>query len=132
MKSVLFIEPFHFPLPLSSYTYLFCVLVWHIEGLGLGVLVLWYLVVLGAQRVLSLGLPHILGLRRILLLCILCFSLFVSLLELLLMLTIPVFFCIFANGTIWSPSASVWFWCRCIRVWLIWFVRFPLYRWCCW
>ena len=46
---------------------------------------------------------------RILLVCILCLSVFVSLLELLLMLAIPVFFCILANGTIWSPSASLWF-----------------------
>ena len=47
-------------------------------------------------------------------------------------------FCIFANGTIGSPSTLLWFWCWCTGVWLIWFLGFNLYRqlrnlWCwCW
>ena len=90
--------------------------------------VLWYLVVLGVLRVLGLYFPCVLGLERILLLCILCLSVFVGLLELLLILTIPVFFCILANGSIWPPSTSLWFWCCCTGGWLILFLGLNLYR----
>ena len=103
--------------------------VWYIKGLCLGMLgVLWYLVVLGALRVLSLNLPCVLGLERILLLCILCMSVYVGLLELLLVLTIPIFYCILANGTVQSPSTSLWFWCCCTGGWLILFLGLNLYR----
>ena len=71
---------FHWAIPFSPPT-LFLIIfvhiaVWHIEGLCLGGLrISWYLVVLAALRVVSLGLPHILGLEGILLLSILfeCF-----------------------------------------------------------
>ena len=45
--------------------------------------------------------------------CTLAVYLFVCLCQfakLLLMLSIPIFFCIFADGTIQSPSASLWLW----------------------
>ena len=109
---------------------LLCISVWYIKGLCLGGLgVLWYLVVLGALRVLSLNLPRVLGLERILLLFILCLNVFVCLLELLLMLVISVFFCILANGTVWSPSTLLWFWCCYTGGWLILFLGLNLYRW---
>ena len=77
--------------------------------------VLQHLVVLGlsALRVLSLQLSFILGLEGILLLCILCLSIFCTLLELFLVLTIPIFFYILANATVWSPSIWFYFWRWC-------------------
>ena len=99
---------------------LFHISLWYIEGLCLGVLgILWYLVVLGMLRVLSLNLPCVSGLERIPLLCILCLSVCVGLLELFLVLTIPIFFCILANWIVWCPSALPWFWCCCTGGWLI-------------
>ena len=59
----------------------------------------------------------------------LVFEFFVGLLVLLLMLTIPVFFHILANGTIWSSTTLLWFWCCCTGGWLILFLGFNLYRW---
>ena len=56
-------------------------------------------------------------------------SIFVRLLKLLLMFPIPIFFCILADKTIWSPSALLWFWCCCIGVLLIWVLGFNLYLW---
>ena len=76
IKSVLFIKLFNFLIPLSSQTYLLCILVWHIKGLYSDGMVLWYPVVSGVLRVLSLDQPHILGLGRILLLYILCLVVF--------------------------------------------------------
>ena len=102
IKSIFFVDSFHFLLPLSSQLYLFCIVVWHIKELCLGGLrILWYLVILGALRILHLGLPHILGLGWKFLLCI-CLSIFVRLLRLLLIFTIPVFFHILADRAIWS------------------------------
>ena len=102
-------------------------MVWHIKGLCLGGLrISWYLVVLGVLRVLCLGLPCILGLEGKFLLCI-CLSIFVRLLKLLLMFAVPIFFCILADREIWSPSTSLWFWCCCNGVLLIWVLGFNLY-----
>ena len=55
---------FHFLLPLSSQAYLFFILVWHIKGLCLGGLVLWYPVFFGALKAMCLGLLHILCLGK--------------------------------------------------------------------
>ena len=123
---------FHWAIPLSPPTLLLIIFVllvaWHIEGLCLGEMrILWCLVVLGALRVLSLGLPHILGLEVILLLCI-SLSVFVSLLKLLLILAIPVFFHILADRATWSPSTSLKIWYCCTGVLLIWVLGFNLYR----
>ena len=108
---------------------LLCISAWYIEGLCLGGLgVLWCLVLLHVLRVLSLNLPLVLCLERILLLCILCLSVCVGLLELFLVLTILIFFCILANGTVWSPSTSLWFWCCCTGGWLVLFLGLNLYR----
>ena len=51
---------------------------------------------------LSLGLSCVLGWEETLLLCILCLSVFGILQELFLVLTIPIFFFILANGAVWS------------------------------
>ena len=108
-SSLYFLLSFHFLFPFSPETYLFCITAWHIEGLCWGVLVLWCLVVFGVLKVLCLGWPRILVLGRIFLLYI-CFCVFISLWKLPLMLAIPILFCIFANGAIWSPSTLLWFW----------------------
>ena len=103
---------FHSVVPFSSPTpflkCLFCILVWHIEGC-LGVLALWYLIVFGALKVLYLGLPCILALGGVFLLSI-YLHISVRLLKLLLMFSIPILFCIFANGSVWSPSTLLWLW----------------------
>ena len=110
--------------------YLLCISVQYIKGLCLsGLGVLWCLVVLSALRVLSLNLPRVLCLERVLIVCILCLSVFVSLLEVLLMFAVPVFFCILANVTIWSPSTLLWFRFCCTGGWLICFLGFNLYGW---
>ena len=73
---------------------------------------LWYLVVLGLSvlRALNLGLLCILGLEGILLLlCTLCLGVYGALLKLFLVFTIPVFFHIFANRPVQSPSTSFCF-----------------------
>ena len=117
----------YFLLPLFSQVYLFCILVWHIKGC-LGVMALWFLIVFCVLKVLYLGLPCILAWGGVFLPCI-------RLLKLLLMFSVPILFCIFANGTVWSPSALLLL-CYCwIGVWMTWILGFNLYyRWlgiCC-
>ena len=90
---------------------------------------LWYLVVLVVLRVLSLKMLCIMHLEGILLLCILCLSVCDGLLDLFLVLTIPIFFYILANGTVQSPSALFWFClCCCTGGWLIFLLGLNLYR----
>ena len=114
-----FVKSFYFLFPLSPQTYLFCVMVWHIKRLCYGGLILWCLVVFSVLKVLCWGWPHILVLGRIFLLCVsLC--VFISLLKLPLMLAVPILFCIFANGTILSPSTLLWLWYHWTRIWLFW------------
>ena len=68
-----------------------------------------------------LGLLTILGLGALKTLCLGLLWLWTTLLEMLLVVTIPVFFYIFANGAIQSPSASLCFWwCCCTGVGCSW------------
>ena len=68
---------------------------------------------LGVLRVLSLKLICILGLKGILLLYIWGLDVFGVLLELFLMFSTPIFFYIFANGTVWSSSTLFCLWWGC-------------------
>ena len=82
---------------------------------------------LSVLRVLSQKLC-ILGLKENLLLCILCLNVFGTLLELFLVATIPIFFYILANGTVWSQSTSFCFWGCChTGGWLFFLLGLNLY-----
>ena len=72
------------------------------------------------------GLPCVLGLEGKFLLYV-CLILFVRLLKLILMFGVPIFFHFLADRKIWSPPTSLWFWCGCTRVLLIWVLGFDLY-----
>ena len=97
VETTFIIEFFHLFLPFLMKSYLVRISVRCIKCLWPGVLeVSW----LGALCISCLKM-----------LCALGLCAWNILLKLFLMVTVPVFFIIFANGTIWSPSKSLYLWC---------------------
>ena len=100
IETIFVVEPLHLFFPFSMEFQLIGVSIRYIKCLWFGVLE-----VLGLLIILGLGALKALGLGLL--------WLWITLLELLLVVTVPIFFCIFANGAIQSPSTLLCFWWHC-------------------
>ena len=100
IKNILIVEPVHLFFPFSTEFHLIGVSIKYIKCLWSGVLE-------------ALGLLIILGLGALKALCLGLLWLWTTLLELLFVVTVSIFY-ISANGPIRSPSNSLYFWWCCV------------------